>query len=549
MRIPKRLFLALSAAILLVVVLFVVVNNHAARESLDQSLRDRARELGSAYEVALSSSLVSASQMASFIAADVETLRYMARAREALAGDGGDPFGSHSAEVRYQWLQAMQPSLHHLRQRFGMNELEFHLYVNDQAMSFLRLHRPEGFGDVIEAPDHPVNRAARTGAGAAAPVLDAGGAALRAAEPVRWSGPDADEEQLLGMVEVGLSFDALLDLLNRRLGVQAAVVLDAAAVEGVVALVVRERELTRLAGTSCYLFTAAGPDADRLKDEVTSCHAGVSVVGDSVPVAGKRRFAQTVVPLELAGAGRSIAGAVVLWFDAEAALAAYERTLVVNIGYAAAGFIVLGLVLFVLLRGGMRVFETELRRRTSEIRQLNRRLTRMATTDSLTGLHNRRHFLQRMQVEMDRVRRAGGELALILIDLDHFKQVNDRYGHQVGDEVLRKTGRLLLEQIRSVDIVGRYGGEELCVLLPDTDAAQAMIMAERLRAGIAGMPFMAPGGTAFRVTASLGVAQWDGLADRDTLFVQADTALYAAKDAGRNRVVPFGPGPPAGKRP
>ena len=539
MRTPQRLFLVFSAAIFLVVTASVLVNNHGARQSLEQSLAERAEEYRSAYGIAASSMLVSVSQMAALIAADDQTTRFMVRAHDAVGRNDDRVEGRAVSDIRYQWLQAEQPRFNTLRRRHGMSELNLYLARDSGLASFLRVHRPEAFGEVIDDPGHPAYRAIVDGNTNAEVVLDVDGVSLRAAAPVWGIDAVTGDDVVVGVVEAGLELDALLNLLHQRLGLQAMALLEADAVDGVVDESVIQRSMQPLPDIGCYRVAMVGPLAEALGATLGHCVPPTAGV-PTVRATHDRRFAATWVPLDVDAASPAPAGAVMIWFDAESALAAYEHNLALNVAYAVGGFVLLELVLFVLLRAGVGFFESELRRRTSEIRQLNRKLTHMATTDALTGLYNRRHFLQRMQVEMDRVRRSGGEIALVLIDLDHFKEVNDRYGHQAGDDVLRKTGRFLREQVRSIDTAGRYGGEELCVLLPDTDVTQAAVIADRLREEIAAMRFTTPDGHRFGITASFGVAQWDGAADRDTLFVQADNALYAAKDAGRNRVVVFG---------
>ena len=162
---------------------------------------------------------------------------------------------------------------------------------------------------------------------------------------------------------------------------------------------------------------------------------------------------------------------------------------------------------------------------------------RLARIDELTGLLNRRHFFERAEQELARAKRYKRPLSAILLDVDHFKRVNDNHGHAVGDEVLRVVARRCRETVRSVDILGRYGGEEFVILVPDTsEAGTGEVLAERLRACIAQEP-IASSGEAIAVTISLGVAglrpDTDDLAK---LLDRADTALYAAKEAGRNCV-------------
>jgi diguanylate cyclase (GGDEF)-like protein len=182
--------------------------------------------------------------------------------------------------------------------------------------------------------------------------------------------------------------------------------------------------------------------------------------------------------------------------------------------------------------------------RNEELRQLSERLQGLSATDGLTGIANRRTFDERLAIEVARANRYGTPLSLVMIDLDHFKELNDRFGHQVGDEVLRRVAGLIDREKRLGDVVARYGGEEFSAILPHTEPSQAMVWAERARQTIAGTEVTSDGG-AFNVTASFGVVgAVPGRADPPTLIEGADQALYEAKKRGRNRVVVAGQGAP-----
>lgn len=162
-------------------------------------------------------------------------------------------------------------------------------------------------------------------------------------------------------------------------------------------------------------------------------------------------------------------------------------------------------------------------------------IEKLSITDQLTGVYNRRKFDNSLEEEVQRARRYSEELALIMIDMDHFKDVNDTYGHQVGDDVLIVTAKLISEHVRNVDIVGRYGGEEFVVICPNIGLEQAVVVAEKLRAEIQKHEFDAVG----TKTISLGVAEFTEGDTPDDLVKKADTALYKAKEEGRNRVVKY----------
>lgn len=175
-----------------------------------------------------------------------------------------------------------------------------------------------------------------------------------------------------------------------------------------------------------------------------------------------------------------------------------------------------------------------------EIKEAHRKMAEMTTKDELTGLYNRRYFSGVIKQEVSRARRYGNNLVLCMLDLDHFKRVNDTYGHPAGDMVLTEMGRKLREWTRETDTVCRLGGEEFAVILPNTDEKDAQIMGDRLRNMVASHLFEF-NSSRFRVTISMGIAGFSesGVYSSDELIELADQALYQAKDTGRNRVISY----------
>lgn len=183
---------------------------------------------------------------------------------------------------------------------------------------------------------------------------------------------------------------------------------------------------------------------------------------------------------------------------------------------------------------------TQIRRKrfNDKLRASVRQTIELAVTDGLTGLHNRRYLDNHLKTLFNRAAARARPLSVCITDIDRFKSVNDTYGHDAGDEILREFARRIRSTVRGADLACRYGGEEFVVVMPDTDAASAASIAERLRGIIEAAPFSLPSGGVLNITASLGIASFaDGVDTPEQLLKNADRALYEAKNGGRNRVV------------
>ncbi len=181
---------------------------------------------------------------------------------------------------------------------------------------------------------------------------------------------------------------------------------------------------------------------------------------------------------------------------------------------------------------------------TRELEEKNRKLDNLANIDGLTGIYNHRYFQNVLEQECKRATRNNSTLSLLLIDIDHFKKVNDTYGHQVGDFILAEFSRTLQDNIRQYDVLARYGGEEFVIILPETTIADAFVVGEKLRTIIESTVFQDKH-EKYRITASFGLAGCTPATDdnfhKSTLISHADQALYEAKEKGRNKVVGYSP--------
>lgn len=171
--------------------------------------------------------------------------------------------------------------------------------------------------------------------------------------------------------------------------------------------------------------------------------------------------------------------------------------------------------------------------------EVSETLKKEATHDGLTGIHNHKYFKEYFEIEVNRVKRYGGQLTLIMFDIDHFKNFNDQHGHQIGDFVLSRLSKFVLSNIRSVDTVCRYGGEEFALILPSTGLEGAEILAERIRNNIEQETFES-NNIELKITCSFGITCWSSQKDTvESLIKNADEALYQSKEAGRNIVTVF----------
>ena len=224
-------------------------------------------------------------------------------------------------------------------------------------------------------------------------------------------------------------------------------------------------------------------------------------------------------------------------YGIDIALLSYFRSDRVNLNIEYLQWLVLALVLVAFsvigghissLRRNLRISRTELEKSLTIIKE-------MSIRDDLTGVYNRRHLMELLEHEYHRISRGGAHFSVAMLDIDHFKSVNDTHGHLTGDEVLKAVSDVIRNSLRSADFCGRYGGEEFLLVMTQTNINGALLCAERIRSTIEQSRFTSLGPN-FRVTVSLGVTEFTGKEDIPTMIARADKALYHAKESGRNRV-------------
>ncbi len=218
-----------------------------------------------------------------------------------------------------------------------------------------------------------------------------------------------------------------------------------------------------------------------------------------------------------------------------------DALLITAIATTSAGILFAVLIAYSIYRVNVESVRQERDRLEREVAARTEEIKRLSNTDPLTGLYSRRYLEEQMGVEFKRAIRYNHSLSMLLVDLDHFKKINDTLGHLAGDKVLSEVGRRLGKAIRETDFIGRYGGEEFVVILPETKASDALQIAEKMRRLVAERPVFFEG-RPIKVTASIGVAELNsGMTNYEEVFESADKALYLSKEGGRNRTTLFNP--------
>lgn len=443
-------------------------------------------------------------------------------AMEALANDRSLR-QSLARRDREHLLQSSAGMFAELRKKYDIT----HLYFSGPSrVNILRVHQPERFGDTINRNTTlQAQQQNKTSYGVELGPL--GTFTLRLVTP--WFGPDG---QLLGFVELGMEIDHVLRAVQRQANVKMTILID-------------KKFLDRQAWESGMRILGRVPDWNRFPDMVVSIQSKGNtppelfrllergLIGEQevvVPVvAGASEYRAVIQPLEDV-AGRSVGRMVTLVDISPQAKTLQAKTLD---ALARESAWVGGLACMTLLG----FFYWLVGKVGRQLDQAQQRLRELADRDGLTGLFNHRMHYLRLREEFVRSGRTGQPISLLLLDIDNFKQINDRYGHLAGDLVLKSIGDLVVGTCREVDIACRYGGEEITLILPETGTDAAMIPAERLRKIIEGHAFDFEDKQSIHVTVSIGVAtSSEHLASAAELTNAADRAMYRAKEKGRNRV-------------
>lgn len=551
-----RLFLAVSAFILLADSLFVALNAYFAREALNERLLSWAIDRRATYSILLDETLESMQVLAEVFASDPHLHELFLQGRDAVIREGGGAGGDDAARFRHDLLERLQPAWSVATRDFDLRQLHFH--IGPGSLSFLRVHQPECYGDRMDGLRHIIVDTIADGRRHSGFELGRIYSGLRGVVPI-FPRIGAREGAAIGALEVGTSYQPLLETLVRHTGSNFAVLLETDRVAHAMwdqfrrdlGMLDRD-ELVVEATTSDCIARTINRVPSRLFEERQD---------DTPRIARFRRRAGhprndqgrwIVVAtwplkdyLSRTRAGVGPPGYVAVCEDISNEIEAYQHSLGTSVLYAILAFIALEVLLFLAIRVGTRHLEQRVDTATESIQALNSELKVRAETDGLTGLLNRPAFFVAAEQTRQAVQRQAGGLGLAMLDIDDFKQINDRYGHLIGDAVIKAVADTLRANVRQGDLVCRYGGEEFVVLVPHSEAEtnetapnNPFALAERIHHAVKTLrvPIDHPDAV-IQMTVSIGVTDMRPDERLEHAIHRADELLYEAKRAGRDRVI------------
>jgi len=525
----NNIFFLVTIVLLVFDVLFVWVSYHAAQETLNKNLSQRGEQLRHTYEYSLEQLSNFMLQNATYIANNKEVSQLFYQGKLAVNNEGGGAGGERAAKIRSQLNDVVERGWNSLKDDYTVRQLHFHLPIDT---SFLRVHRPDKFGDDLTEIRHSVvavNTQQIMASGFESGRVYGG---IRGVVPVYAEDEETGEFVHVGALEAGTSFNRMLDDLKQEFSAEFAVLMTLEHAEETMWPDFLKNYLKNKIVIKDFLLEASTNESQAeaiLLKGNTSTLLDISstalITLDDTPVAVTsfplRDYLGTVQP------DRNDIGQILVWTSAKEEVTKFYQDLKTNIFVAILSFLVIESILFWAIR-----MESKLKLQKE-----------ISLRDGLTGIYNRRAFDEQFQQEFLRAKRGANYLSVILCDIDHFKKYNDHYGHIAGDKCIESVAQTLTTTMkRSSDFVARYGGEEFVIVLPATDKQNSAKIAERIRAQIESLQIEHVFNTTSNVvTISCGAAtiKFDSYLDTASakeLLNRADKALYEAKGMGRNAV-------------
>lgn len=519
--------LIVSAFLILSDLLFIILNYYSTLDAIKSDTRRWGTEVQHVFSLSLDAKATGMQQLAFFVAniPNVQKIFNQAKmVREQFPLEADNP---ELSALRSQLFEYVEPSWKLLSEQYDVRQLHFHF--GPGSTSFLRVHRPEKYGDNMDEVRFTVVDANTYGKPTKGFETGKVYSGIRGVVPVRIK-DDNERYVQVGALEAGTSFTGMLRVLSSELDSSIAVLLSKKHVQenmwpdSVDKHFDKNRTIENFF-IECY----TDPKFKDLlsRDSVTKL---LKEGKGSVYISGEYPLQICVFPLRdyrgSINTSLSDSGVIVVWRDASEKWALVKANLKQNIGFSLVALLFVEAALIFGWKLSHRHLNTVIQKQTCTLRELTRR-------DVLTGLFNRRAIEEYLKEEMGRFARNGSPFSVVMLDVDHFKNVNDTYGHNAGDDVLVKLGAVVLKIIRTTDRFGRWGGEEFMLLLPETQSEDASVLAERIRKQVAETKH----DNSTPVTLSLGVAEYKPDESLTMLLHRADSALYQAKEEGRNRVV------------
>ncbi|MET0049893.1 MAG: diguanylate cyclase, partial [Candidatus Thiodiazotropha sp.] len=473
---------------------------------------------------------------ACYLANQPQVQQKFLQGKRALEYEGGDSGGPETQAAREALYDEVAGGWKALMQQFDVRQLHFHL--GPGSLSFLRVHSPQTFGDRMDELRHIIVDSYNKQKSLTGFELGRVYSGLRGVTPV-WA-QEQGSKTLVGVIEVGTSFQTLLDKITRRTEVEMLVLLRDELVHDAMWQESINKRIFKLSPQSdCYVEAVSDArvldllhDCRQFKNETDTFYVHRISRGDD-------QYALVHFPLydyQATTRGNDHqAGMIVILTRITEMIAEHRHQLWVNLIYAAVGFAVIEWLLYLSLNLVSSRLKQVIDDQTAKIHELKDYYKSLSQIDGLSGLYNHTHFNQRLQQEMIRSSRNRQALCLLMCDIDDFKQINDQYGHLVGDKVIMGISKLIRQTVRASDFAGRYGGEEFIIALPETGIEDACVMARRFLDSVRQLESQA-GEAVVKVSVSVGVVEWGGVVPLETFIKAADTALYQAKQQGKDRL-------------
>lgn len=511
--------------------------HYQMKATLMKSFDTSTREYYRLYQGAYDFTLKSMTQVATLIANDQDILQNFYLGAKAVKQEGGGAGGSQSAHFREQLLQHIQPSWQEMTQNFGVRQLHFHLAPGDT--SFLRVHTPTKYGDDLSNLRHiivDVNRDQRPRQGFELGRIYSG---IRSVLPLYIKRPDQTSEYI-GALETGTSFSSILESLKEIAHIDSAVIIDTNRIDNAMWEVPSDKVL---ADCACYLETSTNKNQEKVETfakrvfesfpdiEINTPKTQLIHLDNAPYVVANFAIQDYVGERDQLQTGPA---RVIIWYSVQSELNALYKTTFIYSIIALVAFLLIDIMLALGIRYTFKALQREVDEQTDALSRANTQLKLLAYHDPLTGLLNRRALLEQFEVLFDESKQHHIPLSVLIIDIDYFKSVNDQYGHQMGDQVLAFFAAQISMICEPKGIVGRYGGEEFCVILPNFTLSQAVEFANRIRIEST-QSFLEIGPVDKAITCSIGVAEIHNALNSKELIAQADLALYKAKASGRNK--------------